>query len=205
MYPIIKRLIDIVGSILGLLLLSPILIIIAILIRLTLGKPVMFCHVRPGLHAKPFRMIKFRTMTNECDENGNLLPDERRVTKFGLFLRKTSIDELPELLNVLKGDMSLVGPRPLLMKYLPYYTPEEQKRHNVRPGITGLAQISGRNTLPWNERLKIDVEYVERYSLILDTYIIFCTIGCVFRQKNIVLNMMLDLDVERSKSLHTEQ
>jgi lipopolysaccharide/colanic/teichoic acid biosynthesis glycosyltransferase len=176
MYPVIKRLMDIIGSILGLLLLSPILIVVALWIRLTLGSPIMFCQVRPGLHGKPFRMIKFRTMTNECDENGHLLPDEKRVTKFGMFLRKTSIDELPELFNVLKGDMSLVGPRPLLMQYLPLYTPEQARRHKVKPGITGLAQINGRNTISWEQKFEYDILYLEHQSLLLDIKILFLTI-----------------------------
>jgi lipopolysaccharide/colanic/teichoic acid biosynthesis glycosyltransferase len=184
-YSIIKRLIDIIGAILGLLLLSPILIVVALWIRLTLGSPIMFCQVRPGLHGKPFRMIKFRTMTNECDENGNLLPDEKRVTKFGKFLRKTSLDELLELFNVLKGDMSLVGPRPLLMQYLPLYTPEQARRHDVKPGITGLAQINGRNAITMEDRFILDVLYVDHYSALLDIKIILLTLLKVIRKENI--------------------
>jgi lipopolysaccharide/colanic/teichoic acid biosynthesis glycosyltransferase len=186
LYPIIKRLMDIFGSIFGLLLLSPLLIIASILIRLTFGKPVFFGQIRPGLHGKPFRMIKFRTMTNECDENGHLLPDEKRITPFGMFLRKTSIDELPELFNVLKGDMSLVGPRPLLMQYLPLYSPEQARRHEIKPGITGLAQVNGRNAITMEERFIYDVWYVDHLSLLLDTKIILLTILKVMRKKNIV-------------------
>jgi lipopolysaccharide/colanic/teichoic acid biosynthesis glycosyltransferase len=184
-YPIIKRLIDIIASIFCLLLLSPVLIIVALLIRLKFGSPIMFCQVRPGLHGKPFRMIKFRTMTNECDENGNLLPDEKRVTKFGLFLRKTSIDELPELFNVFKGDMSLVGPRPLLMQYLPLYTPEQARRHEVKPGITGLAQINGRNAISWEQKFEYDILYLKSQSLLLDIQILFLTVWKVLRHDNI--------------------
>jgi lipopolysaccharide/colanic/teichoic acid biosynthesis glycosyltransferase len=185
-YSVIKRLIDIIGSILGSLLLSPILIVVALWIRLTLGSPIMFCQVRPGLHGKPFRMIKFRTMTNECDENGHLLPDEKRVTTFGMFLRKTSIDELPELFNVLKGEMSLVGPRPLLMQYLPLYTPEQARRHEVKPGVTGLAQVNGRNAITMEDRFVFDVWYVDHYSALLDIKILFLTILKVIRKENVV-------------------
>lgn len=192
-----KRWIDICGALFGLLLLSPILLVIVVLVRLHMGSPVLFKQQRPGLHGKPFFILKFRTMANTKDINGNLLPDEKRLTKLGRFLRKTSLDEFPELINVLKGEMSLVGPRPLLMKYLPYYTEEEMKRHDVRPGITGLAQVSGRNLLPWDERLKIDVDYVNRQSLLLDAFIILRTIVEVFAVKNIVLNHWLDLDDER--------
>jgi sugar transferase EpsL len=184
-YQIIKRLTDIIISIFCLLLLLPILIVVALWIRLTFGSPVMFCQVRPGLHGKPFRMIKFRTMTNECDENGHLLPDEKRVTKFGMFLRKTSIDELPELLNVLKGDMSLVGPRPLLMQYLPLYTPEQARRHEVKPGITGLAQVNGRNAISWEQKFEYDIWYLEHQSLPLDIKILFLTVWKVLRHDNI--------------------
>jgi lipopolysaccharide/colanic/teichoic acid biosynthesis glycosyltransferase len=186
MYLIIKRLTDIIVSIFCLLLLSPTLIIVSLLIRLTFGSPVMFCQIRPGLHGKPFRMIKFRTMTNECDENGHLLSDEKRITKFGMFLRKTSIDELPELLNVLKGDMSLVGPRPLLMQYLPLYTPGQARRHEVKPGITGLAQVNGRNAITMEERFVFDVWYVDHYSALLDIKILILTILKVIRKENIV-------------------
>jgi sugar transferase EpsL len=185
MYLIIKRLTDIIVSIFCLLLLSPTLIIVALLIRLTFGSPVMFCQIRPGLHGKPFRMIKFRTMTNEGDENGHLLSDEKRITKFGMFLRKTSIDELPELLNVLKGDMSLVGPRPLLMQYLPLYTPEQARRHEVKPGITGLAQVNGRNAISWEQKFEYDIWYLEHQSLLLDIKILFLTVWKVLRHDDI--------------------
>jgi sugar transferase EpsL len=145
----------------------------------------MFYHVRPGLHGKPFCMIKFRTMTNECDENGNLLPDEKRITKFGLFLRRTSLDELPELINVLKGDMSLVGPRPLLMQYLPLYTSEQARRHEVKSGITGLAQVKGRNAISWEQKFEYDIWYLEHQSLLLDIKILFLTVWKVLRHDDI--------------------
>jgi len=196
----LKRIIDVTGAVAGLLVLSPILVIVAICIRIQMGSPILFRQQRPGLHGKPFDMLKFRTMTNAKDDHAQLLPDEQRLTWFGKFLRKTSLDEFPELINVLKGEMSLVGPRPLLMRYFPYFTEKEMRRHDVRPGITGLAQINGRNLLNWDERLRMDVEYVERHNLRLDFWIIFKTLGKVVRQKDIVIadhNPLQDLDVER--------
>jgi lipopolysaccharide/colanic/teichoic acid biosynthesis glycosyltransferase len=184
-YLIVKRLVDIVGSVFGLIILSPILIIVSIWIRQTMGTPVFFFQQRPGLHAQPFRMIKFRTMTNNCDENSNLLHDEKRITKFGNFLRRTSIDELPELINVLRGEMSLVGPRPLLMQYIPLYSPEQARRHNVKPGITGLAQIKGRNAISWEEKFEYDICYVDKQSIWLDIKIMFLTIFVVVCQNGI--------------------
>jgi sugar transferase EpsL len=177
------------------------MLVTAILVRYKLGYPVIFKQQRPGLHGKPFYLYKFRTMTEERDENGELLPDHLRLTPFGQFLRKFSLDELPQLYNILKGDMSFVGPRPLLMKYLPYYTDREKKRHNVRPGITGLAQVSGRNNLDWDERLELDVKYVENYSFWLDLKIIFLTIKKVLKSEDVVIDprsTMKDLDEERS-------
>jgi sugar transferase EpsL len=177
------------------------MLVTAILVRYKLGYPVIFKQQRPGLHGKPFYLYKFRTMTDERDENGELLPDHLRLTPFGQFLRKFSLDELPQLYNILKGDMSFVGPRPLLMKYLPYYTDREKKRHNVRPGITGLAQVSGRNNLDWDERLELDVKYVENYSFWLDLKIIFLTIKKVLKSEDVVIDprsTMKDLDEERS-------
>lgn len=177
------------------------MLVTAILVRYKLGSPVLFKQQRPGLHGKPFYLYKFRTMTEERDENGELLPDHLRLTPFGKFLRKFSLDELPQLYNILKGDMSFVGPRPLLMKYLPYYTDREKKRHNVRPGITGLAQVSGRNNLGWDERLELDVKYVENYSFWLDIKIIFLTIKKVLKSEDVVIDprsTMKDLDEERS-------
>eukprot|EP00747_Dinoflagellata_sp_TGD_P142535 gnl/TRDRNA2_/TRDRNA2_176255_c3_seq6.p2 gnl/TRDRNA2_/TRDRNA2_176255_c3~~gnl/TRDRNA2_/TRDRNA2_176255_c3_seq6.p2 ORF type:complete len:204 (-),score=17.15 gnl/TRDRNA2_/TRDRNA2_176255_c3_seq6:298-909(-) len=180
-----KRLMDILGSLLGLFLLSLILIVVSIWVRLKLGSPILFTQVRPGLGGKPFRMMKFRTMTDERDENGELLPDEVRLTKFGSFLRSTSLDELPELINVLRGDMSLVGPRPLLMEYLPLYSGRQYRRHEVRPGITGWAQINGRNALSWDEKFELDVWYVENRSLWLDIKILFLTVLKVVKRDGI--------------------
>ena len=182
---IIKRLMDILGSGAGLVLLSPLLLIVAILVRVKLGSPVFFRQQRPGLHGKPFTLVKFRTMTDERDEKGNLLPDEVRLTRFGQFLRSTSIDELPELWNVFVGDMSLVGPRPLLMQYLDRYTPEQARRHEVKPGITGWAQVNGRNALSWEEKFKLDVWYVDHFSFWLDVRILFATFLKVLRREGI--------------------
>lgn len=172
----IKRLFDIVASFCGLLLLTPVIAIVAWQIRRKLGSPVLFRQVRPGLNGKPFEMIKFRTMRDAIDGAGNPLPDSDRMTPFGSFLRSSSLDELPELWNVLKGDMSLVGPRPLLMEYLPLYSPEQYRRHEARPGVTGWAQINGRNALSWDEKFKLDIWYVDNRSFLLDMKIILLTI-----------------------------
>ena len=171
-----KRLFDVFTSALSLLLLSPVFTFVAWQIRRRLGSPVLFRQVRPGLHGKPFEMIKFRTMRDAVDAHGNPLPDSERMTPFGSFLRSTSLDELPELWNVLKGDMRLVGPRPFLMEYLPLYSPEQYRRHEVRPGITGWAQVNGRNALSWEDKFKLDVWYVDNRMLWLDLKIIFMTI-----------------------------
>lgn len=184
----VKRLLDIVISGTGLICLSPVLLVLAILVRTRLGSPVIFKQERPGLNEKIFTLKKFRTMTDERDTEGNLLPDAQRLTKFGRFLRTTSLDELPELWNIFCGDMSLIGPRPLLVSYLPYYTEREQLRHTVRPGLTGLAQISGRNFLEWDKRLEKDVEYVENLSLRLDIKIFFLTIKKVFVREDVVVD-----------------
>ncbi|MBO4988586.1 MAG: sugar transferase [Lachnospiraceae bacterium] len=181
----IKRLLDIVISGVALIVLSPVYLILAILIRVKLGSPVIFHQERPGKNEKIFTLCKFRTMTDERDENGNLLPDNVRLTKFGKLLRSASLDELPELWNIFKGDMSLIGPRPLLVSYLPYYTEEEKLRHTVRPGLTGLAQVSGRNFLDWDNRLKKDVEYVKNLSFLMDLKIIFLTVKVVFVKENV--------------------
>lgn len=181
----IKRLLDIVLSGIALVILSPVYLILAILIRVNLGSPVIFCQERPGKDEKIFTLCKFRTMTDERDEKGNLLPDNKRLTKFGKLLRATSLDELPELWNIFKGDMSIIGPRPLLVSYLPYYTEEEQLRHTVRPGLTGLAQVSGRNFLDWDNRLKKDIEYVQNLSFLMDLKVIFLTIKVVFVKENV--------------------
>src|SRR5690554_872712 len=162
----LKRLFDIFASLFGLLILSPVIAIVAYKVRKNLGSPVLFRQIRPGKDGKPFEMIKFRTMRDAYDEQGNPLPDSERITPFGSFLRSSSLDELPELWNVFKGDMSLVGPRPLLMEYLDYYTEEEKLRHTVRPGLTGLAQVTGRNATTWDDRLAYDVEYVKTRTFI---------------------------------------
>ena len=181
----IKRLLDIFSSTIGLLVLVPVILIIAFLVHRKLGSPVLFCQVRPGKDGKPFEMIKFRTMRDAFDKDGFTLPDSERMTPFGNFLRNSSLDELPELWNVLKGDMSLVGPRPLLMEYLPLYSKEQARRHNVRPGITGWAQVNGRNAISWEEKFKYDVWYVENQSFWLDMKIIWLTIKNVIENKNI--------------------
>jgi lipopolysaccharide/colanic/teichoic acid biosynthesis glycosyltransferase len=180
-----KRLMDILGSGAGLILLSPFLLVVALLVRIKLGSPVFFRQQRPGLHGNPFMLVKFRTMTDERDDNENLLPDEVRLTRFGQFLRSTSIDELPELWNVFVGEMSLVGPRPLLMQYLDRYTPEQARRHEVKPGITGWAQVNGRNALTWEEKFKLDVRYVDHFSVWLDVRILFATFFKVLRREGI--------------------
>lgn len=171
-----KRLFDIVASVVGLIVLSPVIVIVAYLIRKRLGSPILFRQVRPGLGGKPFEMVKFRTMRDALDTSGNPLPDSERMTDFGRFLRSSSLDELPELWNVIKGDMSLVGPRPLLMEYLPLYDTMQVRRHGARPGVTGWAQINGRNALSWEEKFKLDVWYVDNQSLWLDLKIIFLTV-----------------------------
>lgn len=200
---ILKRLLDFAVSAFALIILSPFLAMLSLLVAVRLGRPILFTQTRPGLHGKPFTIYKFRTMTNERDADGHLLPDAQRLTPFGRFLRSTSLDELPELFNVLKGDMSLVGPRPLLMRYLPYYTMTELRRHDLRPGITGHAQIQGRNTVGWTERLAMDVWYVDHLSLLLDLKIILQTFVRVLRRADVVvipMTVMKDLDEERQES-----
>lgn len=180
-----KRLLDIFASFLLLILLLPVFILVFITVKLVLGSPVLFVQIRPGLAATPFKMYKFRSMNNRKDHQGNLLPDAERLGRFGLFLRESSLDEIPELWNVLKGEMSLVGPRPLLMEYLPLYTPEQARRHEVRPGITGWAQINGRNAISWEEKFRLDVWYVDNQSFWLDLKILFLTTRQVFLRKDI--------------------
>ena len=172
----IKRAIDIAGSLLALICLLPVLLIVGLLVRTRLGSPILFRQERPGRMGKPFRMIKFRTMTDQRDADGKLLPDADRLTSFGRWLRATSLDELPELWNVLRGDMSLIGPRPLLMQYLPLYSKEQWRRHHMRPGITGWAQVNGRNALSWDQKFALDVWYVDHHNLWIDCRIIFLTI-----------------------------
>ena len=183
----IKRGLDIIISLVGLILASPILLIVAILVRLNLGAPILFRQPRVGLNGEVFEMVKFRTMKDAKDAKGHLLPDDERLTKFGQFLRQSSLDELPELFNVLKGDMSLVGPRPLLVEYLPLYSKEQMRRHEVRPGITGYAQINGRNNISWAKKfeLELDVYYVDNYRLSLDFKILAQTVGKVLKQSDI--------------------
>ena len=181
----LKRLIDVLASTLLLLLLSPLLLVLALLVRVKLGRPVFFSQERPGLHGKLFKLYKFRSMREAFDETGKPLPDEERLTPFGRFLRSSSLDELPELFNVLKGEMSLVGPRPLLVAYLARYTPEQARRHNVLPGITGWAQVNGRNALTWEEKFKLDVWYVDHQSLWLDIKILFLTLWKALKREGI--------------------
>lgn len=181
----IKRILDIILSFLALVILSPLLIITAFLIRIKLGTPVFFKQLRPGKNEKIFGILKFRTMTDAKDENGNLLPDEIRLTRFGQFLRSTSIDELPELLNILNGDMSIVGPRPLLVQYLERYNEEQKHRHDVKPGLTGLAQVNGRNGITWEEKFHYDLEYVKNITFYGDCKIIFQTVMKVFGREGI--------------------
>lgn len=180
-----KRLIDFIGSLIVLVGLAPVLGLLALIVNLKLGSPVFFRQQRPGLHTKPFFIVKFRTMTDAQDEQGNLFPDEERLTNFGKFLRSTSLDELPELFNALKGDMSLVGPRPLMMEYLDRYTPEQARRHEVKPGITGWAQVNGRNAISWEERFKLDVWYVDNQSFWLDLKILWLTFVKVIKREGI--------------------
>lgn len=180
-----KRLMDIVVSALALVLLSPVLLVVALAVAARLGRPVLFSQARPGLRGQPFTMYKFRTMLNAVGPDGQPLPDAARLTGLGRFLRAASLDELPELWNVLKGEMSLVGPRPLLMAYLPLYTPEQARRHDVRPGITGWAQVNGRNALTWEEKFRLDVWYVDHQSLALDMKILLMTVLKVFRREGI--------------------
>ncbi len=180
-----KRCFDYLLTIPGILIILPVVLITTLLVRLKIGSPVLFVQKRPGLGGTPFRIYKFRTMTDEKDQEGNLLPDAERLVPFGRFLRSTSLDELPELINVLKGDMSLVGPRPLLMEYMDRYTPEQARRHEVRPGITGWAQVNGRNALSWEEKFKLDVWYVDNQSFWLDIKILLMTVGKVFHREGI--------------------
>ena len=181
----IKRTFDILVSLAALLLLWPVLLVLAVLVRVKLGPPALFRQQRPGLHGQPFTMLKFRTMTDARDVQGNLLPDAERLPSFGRRLRSTSLDELPELINVLAGDMSLVGPRPLLMRYLDRYTPEQMRRHEVRPGITGWAQVNGRNAITWDQKFALDIWYVDHQSLRLDLRILWLTVRNVLRREGI--------------------
>lgn len=198
----IKRILDIVLSLIAIIITLPIFLIVGILILIFIGQPAIFRQKRPGKNEKIFTMYKFRTMTNKKDEDGNLLPDELRLTKLGKFLRKTSLDEIPEFINILKGDMSFVGSRPLLVEYLPYYTEEEHHRHDVRPGLTGWAQANGRNLVNWDERFKLDLEYVNNVSLKMDIKVILKTINVVLKREGITdgkTETMIFLDEERKE------
>ena len=188
----IKRILDFILSLIALIVLSPVLLIVAILVRVKLGSPVIFKQERPGKNEKIFTLYKFRTMNDKKDENGELLPDSQRLTKFGKILRSTSLDELPELVNILKGDMSIVGPRPLLVRYLPFYTEEERHRHDVRPGLTGLAQINGRNTVNWEERFQYDLDYINNISFKEDTKIILRTVKKVIKRDDILVGIYVN-------------
>lgn len=180
-----KRLFDLTTALLALILFSPVIFLIILLIRVKLGSPVLFTQIRPGLNSKPFRMIKFRTMTDARDSSGELLPDSLRLTPFGKFLRSSSLDELPELWNVFRGDMSIIGPRPLLVEYLYYYTPQQARRHEVKPGITGWAQVNGRNAISWEDKFKLDTWYIDNQSFLLDLKVLLLTVKKVFLRENI--------------------
>ncbi len=197
----LKRTLDITVSFAALIVSSPVILGTAIVINKKIGKPIFFKQTRPGKDEKPFEILKFRTMTDERDLNGELLPDKDRMTKTGDFIRKTSIDELPQLINVLKGDLSLVGPRPLLMDYLPLYTEEQRKRHLVKPGIIGWAQVNGRNTISWEEKFKLDVWYVENQSFKLDMFILYKTIMNVIKRKDITATNHVTIEKFRGNPL----
>lgn len=201
----IKRILDILLSLIGLIVLSPLLLVVTVWLHFAnKGAGAFFTQIRPGLHERIFKIYKFKSMTDERDEQGNLLPDGKRLTSAGRFIRKTSLDELPQLWNVLRGDMSLVGPRPLLTAYLPYYTEQEHRRHSVRPGITGLAQVRGRSHLPWNQKLATDVEYTQQLSFALDCRIVWKTFVNVLSSKDVAVDPSLRgirLDVERAKRI----
>jgi lipopolysaccharide/colanic/teichoic acid biosynthesis glycosyltransferase len=196
-----KRVFDVIVAASALVLFAPLLAVFAVLVRMRLGSPILFRQERPGRFGQTFTLVKFRSMTDARDSSGNLLPDPERLPRFGRFLRSTSLDELPELLNVLRGDMSLVGPRPLLVRYVPYYTPRESRRHELRPGITGWAQINGRCNLRWTERLELDVWYVERCSFRLDLRILVGTVGKVLFRKDVDNDIQNpDFDAERQRA-----
>lgn len=190
----IKRFFDFILSLIAIIILSPIYIIVAILVKIKLGSPIIFTQERPGKNEKIFKMYKFRSMTSKKDENGNLLPDEVRLTSFGKKLRSTSLDELPELFNILKGDMSIVGPRPLLIKYLPLYNEHQKRRHEVRPGLTGWAQVNGRNALSWEEKFQYDVEYTQNCSFFMDFKILCLTVASVLKKEGISSNNSVTME-----------
>ena len=205
----IKRLLDLLMSLLIFIILLPVLLVIAFLVRIKLGSPIIFSQERPGkINPKTgkeeiFKLYKFRTMTNEKDEKGNLLSDDIRLTRFGNMLRRTSLDELPELINIIKGDMSIIGPRPLLVKYLPYYTDIERQRHTIRPGLTGYAQVHGRNEISWEKKFELDVWYVNHLTFITDIKIVLDTIRVVFSHSGVSLNALEDFDEYRKRTIDT--
>lgn len=199
----VKRVLDILISLCAIVILSPVYLILFILVRMKLGSPALFTQERPGKNEKIFKLYKFRSMTDERDEKGELLPDEVRLTRFGKILRATSLDELPELFNILKGEMSLIGPRPLLVRYLPYYTAKERHRHDVRPGLTGLAQVNGRNALGWEARFDYDIEYIEHCSLLMDIKVLAMTAGKVLKRSGTLSGAdqtVADFDVYRKEN-----
>lgn len=198
-YKYVKRILDIISSLLAIIVLSPLLAVTSVLVKTKLGSPVIFKQERPGKDEKIFTLYKFRTMTDERDENGDLLPDKIRLTKFGKFLRSTSIDELPELFNILKGDMSVVGPRPLLVKYLPLYNEHQHRRHEVKPGLTGYAQVHGRNNTSWQEKFDMDVKYIDNMSFIGDVRIIIQTVFSVLKHEGIDSNEVSNVTMEEFK------
>lgn len=204
----VKRLFDIIISGIFIILLSPVYLVLAVLVRVKLGSPVLFRQRRPGKDERIFDMYKFRSMTDEKDADGEFLPDEKRLNSFGKKLRSTSLDELPELFNIFRGDMSIVGPRPLLIKYLPYYTKEEKKRHNVRPGLTGLAQINGRNALGWEDRFRYDLEYIEHCTFLTDIRILWTTVFKVLKRSGTLsgsAQTVEDFDVYRQRTGHYDE
>ena len=201
----IKRCLDFLLSLCAIIILSPLLLVLCLLVRIKLGSPVLFCQERPGRNEKIFKLYKFRSMTDERDEKGELLPDEIRLTGFGKLIRSTSLDELPELFNILKGDMSLIGPRPLLVRYLPWYTEEERHRHDVRPGLTGLAQVNGRNALGWEDRFRYDLMYVNHLTFLMDLKILGMTVGKVLKRSGTLSGAdqtVADFDVYRKEQTH---
>lgn len=200
-----KRKLDLTFSLFFLLCFSFIILIVAILVRLKLGSPILFKQERPGIHGKPFYLYKFRTMTNEENAEGDLLPDSSRLTSFGKFLRKYSLDELPQLINVVRGELSLVGPRPLLMEYLPLYSAEQAKRHDVKPGITGWAQVNGRNSISWDEKFDLDIWYVENWSFLLDLKILYMTFAKVIRSEGIQNGNHVTMPIFKGSIEHGEK
>lgn len=201
MYRYIKRILDIISSLLAIIILSPLLGMLTVIGAFEMKGNPFFTQERPGKDEKIFKLVKFRTMTNAKDKDGNLLSDADRLTRYGKFLRNTSLDELPELFNILKGDMSVIGPRPLLVQYLPYYTEEERHRHDVRPGLTGWAQVNGRNNITWEEKFAWDVKYVENISFSIDVYILFKTVkNVLFSSDDIILNAIEDFDEYRKNT-----